>query len=37
MHWLEPGVPTTYNFFFFFFGGVMGLMSAIGPEMTGDG
>ena len=24
-------------FFFFFFCGFMGLMSAIGPEMTGDG
>ena len=27
----------TYNVFFFFFGGVMGVKSAIGPEMTGGG
>ena len=38
IHWLEPGVTTTFFFFFFFVHVcVMGLMSAIGPEMTGDG
>ena len=32
------GALCTYNVvFFFFFCGVMGVKSAIGPEMTGDG
>ena len=34
--WLEPGVPTTFFFFFFFFC-VLGIMTAICPEMTGGG
>ena len=37
--WQCAGWSLVYlqHFFFFFFCGVMGLMSAIGPEMTGDG
>ena len=33
-YWLEPGVPTTFIYLFIFF--FVGLMSAIGPEMTGS-
>ena len=36
--WQYAGWSLVYlQLFFFFFCGVMGLMSAIGPEMTGDG
>ena len=37
--WQYTGWSLVYlqHFFFFFFFFFMGLMSAIGPEMTGDG
>ena len=35
--WQYAGWSLVYHFFFFFFFCVLGLMSAIGPEMTGGG